>query len=148
MSPVLIALLPTLGILFGVFGIGLYNIHALRGRLVKTNGRILHTRAHYTFLGFLLRYGPRPTHAVDIHYSYQVDGKTFTNHGKLYFVGKGPADDYVAHHARFQTITVYYFDTHPQDARLIKNIPKTAAYVTAAMAIFAIGVISTIASAF
>ena len=146
MDPVLLALAPTLVILFAVFGIGFYHIYSLRGKLVKTSGRILHTSAHITFLGLFLRYGPRPTHAVHIKYSYQVQGKTFIGHGRLYFVGKEPALDYVEHHPRFTEIMVYHFDSHPQNSRLLKSLPKTAAYVTAGLAIFAIGVIGAIAS--
>lgn len=146
MDPVLIALAPTLLFLFVVFGIGFYNIYSLRGKLVKTSGRILHASSHITFLGFFLRYGPRPTHIVNVRYSYQVHGKTFIGNGRLYFVGKEPTLDYVEHHPRFTPITIYHFDTHPQDSRLIKSVPKTAAYVTAGLAIFAIGVVGAIAS--
>lgn len=146
MSPVLIALAPTLFVLFSVFGIGLYNAYSLRGRLVKTSGRVLHAATHATFLGLLFRYGPRPTHAVTVHYSYQVHGKTFTGRGKLYFVGAAPAHDYVLHHPRFTEITIYRFDTHSQDSRLVKTAPKTAAYITVAIAVFAIGVIGAFVS--
>jgi len=99
-------------------------------------------------LGLFLRYGPRPTHVVTVQYSYQVNGKTFIGHGKKYFVGSGPARDYVEHHPRFTEITIYRFDSHPQDSRLVNVVPKTAAYITAALAIFAIGVIGAIVSTF
>ncbi len=146
MDAALWAVAPTLIVLFFAFGVGAYHAFALRGPLKPTSARLLHAHIGGTLLGLAMKFGPRPTHYVEAQYAYVVDDKTYIGKGRLYFVGKDAAQAYIASHNRFSEIRAFFFPTHPQDSRLVSVVPRGAAIVTAAIAMFGIGFIVTIAA--
>lgn len=146
METAIVAIAPTLVLLFGIFIIGFFNAYSLRGPLKPVSARLLNAHIGTTFLGLFMKFGPRPSHVVEVRYSYVVNHKTFIGHDRLYFVCKEPAEAYIDSHKRFSEIRAFYFVTHPQDSRLVSAVPRTAALITAAIAIFGVGFVAAVAT--